>query len=71
MSELSEIGMSRTNDLLPHLPFKRTTLRKLINEGKFPAPKKIGCMTCFKNAEVLQWLREQGNQAADSGGVKS
>ncbi len=68
MSELSIIGMSRTNDLLPHLPFKRTTLRKLINEGKFPAPKKIGCMTCFKNSEVLEWLESQ-SKAVDNGGA--
>ncbi len=54
---LSEQGMSRASQILPHLPFGETTLWAWSKCGKFPRPIKLSAnMTCWKNAEVLAWL---------------
>lgn len=50
-------GMGRAKDILPYLPFGRTTLWKLIKEGKFPSPIRISNrMSCWKYEAVREWL---------------
>lgn len=55
-------GMSRARDILPFLPFGRTTLHEWSNDGRFPASIKLSpTMVAWRNSDVLDWLEAQGN----------
>lgn len=55
-------GMSRAKDILPFLPFGRTTLHEWSRDGRFPASVKLSpTMIAWRNAEVLDWLESYGN----------
>jgi len=57
-------GYSRAAQLLPFLPFKKTTLYKLSQSGAFPAPVRLGeRMTAWSNESVHKWFKEQGMTA--------
>lgn len=50
-------GMSRANDLLPFLPFGKTTLWTWSKDGRFPAPIKLSeTTTAWNNADVHAWF---------------
>jgi len=50
-------GMSRAKDILPFLPFGRTTLHEWSQNGKFPASIKLSpTMVAWRNNDVLEWL---------------
>lgn len=54
-------GMSRASQILPLLPFGKSSLWKFIKSGQFPKPVRItGGITAWRNADVLAWLDEQG-----------
>jgi predicted DNA-binding transcriptional regulator AlpA len=63
-SEISEVGnflppqgMSRAKDILPFLPFGRTTLHEWSQNGRFPASIKLSpTMVAWRNSDVLEWL---------------
>lgn len=58
---LSPQGMSRLKDILPLLPFGKSTLWKMVKNGTFPQPIKFGThCTAWKNADILAWIDEQG-----------
>lgn len=53
-------GMSRAKDILPFLPFGRTTLHEWSNDGRFPASVKLSpTMVAWRNVDVLAWLEAQ------------
>lgn len=53
-------GMSRAKDILPFLPFRRTTLHEWSRDGRFPSSIKLSpTMVAWKNADVLEWLEVQ------------
>lgn len=53
-------GLSRAKDILPFLPFGRTTLHEWSRDGRFPASIKLSpTMVAWRNAEVLEWLETQ------------
>ncbi|UNK04447.1 AlpA family phage regulatory protein [Psychrobacter raelei] len=53
-------GMSRAKDILPFLPFGRTTLHEWSNNGLFPASIKLSpTMVAWRNSDVLEWLENQ------------
>lgn len=53
-------GMSRASQILPFLPFGKTTLYKWAKDGRFPAPVKYTkTMVAWRNADVLAWLEQQ------------
>ena len=55
-------GMSRAHDILPLLPFGRTTLHEWSRDGRFPATVRLSpTMVAWKNSEVLEWLESHGN----------
>lgn len=55
-------GMSRAREILPLLPFGRTTLHEWSRDGRFPAGIKLSPnMTAWRNSEVLQWLESHSN----------
>ncbi len=61
---LSPQGMSRLKDILPLLPFKKSTLWRMVKDGTFPQPIKFGThCTAWKNSEVLAWIEQQGGKA--------
>lgn len=59
-------GMSRAKDILPLLPFSRTTLHEWSNAGRFPASVKLSPkMVAWRNADVLEWLEKQTLNPSD------
>lgn len=53
-------GMSRASQLLPFVPFSKTTLFEWSKDGRFPAPVKLSpTMTAWRNSEVIAWLEGQ------------
>jgi len=60
-------GMSRAKDILPFLPFSKTTLHEWSRNGKFPKSIKLSpTMVAWRNSEVLQWLAIQNLKPSDS-----
>lgn len=58
-------GMSRAKDILPLLPFSRTTLHEWSRDGRFPKSIRLSPnMVAWKNAEVLEWLNNHTNNAS-------
>lgn len=54
-------GYSRAAQLLPFLPFGKTTLFKWSGDGRFPSPVKLSStITCWKNEDVHAWIKRQG-----------
>ncbi|KRG34824.1 MULTISPECIES: AlpA family transcriptional regulator [unclassified Psychrobacter] len=50
-------GMSRAKDILPLLPFSRTTLHEWSRDGRFPKSIRLSpTIVAWKNSEVLDWL---------------
>jgi predicted DNA-binding transcriptional regulator AlpA len=55
-------GMSRARDILPLLPFGRTTLHEWSQDGRFPASIRLSpTMVAWRNSDVLEWLESHGN----------
>lgn len=53
-------GMSRASQLLPFVPFSKTTLFEWSKDGRFPAPVKLSStITAWRNSEVIAWLEGQ------------
>lgn len=53
-------GMSRASQLIPFLPFGSSTLWAWSRDGRFPAPVKLSpTMTAWRNADVIEWLKNQ------------
>lgn len=60
-------GMSRASQILPFLPFGRTTLHEWSKDGRFPPSIKLSpTMVAWRNADVLDWLEQQGDDKNDS-----
>lgn len=60
-------GLSRAKDILPFLPFGRTTLHEWSKEGRFPASIKLSpTMVAWQNAEVLEWLETQSLEPSNN-----
>lgn len=55
--QLPTTGMGRAKDILPFLPFSKTTLFEWSKDGRFPAPIKLSpTMTAWSYADVHEWL---------------
>ena len=55
--QLPTHGMGRAKDILPFLPFSKTTLFEWSKDGRFPAGKKLSpTMTAWSYADVHEWL---------------
>ena len=60
-------GMSRAKDILPLLPFSRTTLHEWSRDGRFPKSIRLSpTIVAWKNSEVLEWLERQSLYPSDS-----
>lgn len=66
LKHLPPQGMSRASQLLPFVPFSKTTLFEWSKDGRFPAPVKLSpTMTAWRNNEVIAWL--EGHSADAEG----
>lgn len=55
-------GFTRAAQLLPFLPFGKTTLFKWSGEGRFPKPIKLSStITAWRNEDVHEWFKHQGS----------
>jgi len=55
--QLPITGMGRAKDILPFLPFSKTTLFEWSRDGRFPAPVKLSpTMTAWSYADVHEWI---------------
>jgi prophage regulatory protein len=59
-NQLPATGLIRANDLLPFLPFKKSSLWAFSKDGRFPAPIKVCSMTCWRLEQVHAWFAAQG-----------
>ena len=55
--QLPTTGMGRAKDILPFLPFSKTTLFEWSKDGRFPAGRKLSpTMTAWSYADVHAWI---------------
>ena len=60
-------GMSRARDILPYLPFGRTTLHEWSKDGRFPASVKLSTtMVAWRNCEVIEGLETQSLEPSNN-----
>lgn len=64
-TELPKTGYVNINDMLPHLPIKRSTVWKWAKNGRFPAPVKIHSLTCWRCEEIHAWLKQYSKDECD------
>jgi predicted DNA-binding transcriptional regulator AlpA len=64
---LPDVGLFRFKHFAPFLPFSRETWRKLVLEGKAPAPIRMGgrC-TVWPAAELHKFLRDPVNYRTEA-----
>lgn len=66
MQHLPTTGMGRAKDILPFLPFSKTTLFEWSKDGRFPAPVKLSpTMTAWKYADVHHWLNSHTSTTSE------
>lgn len=60
MSDLKADRLYTEKEILPFLPFKKTTLRHWSKIGKFPKPVKLSEkeQNRWRSNDVIDWLRE-------------
>ena len=64
-NQLPTKGMGRAKDILPFLPFSKTTLFEWSKNGRFPAPVKLSpTMTAWNYADVHAWLDSHSSMEA-------
>lgn len=67
---INPLGYVRVNELKPKLgvPHAVSTTWKLVAAGEFPAPLRLGGITCWLVADVVAWLERQASTAATGDG---
>ncbi len=66
MQHLPTIGMGRAKDILPFLPFSKTTLFEWSKDGRFPAGRKLSpTMTAWSYADVHEWLNSHTSTTSE------
>ena len=64
--QLPTTGMGRAKDILPFLPFSKTTLFEWSKDGRFVAPIKLSpTMTCWSYAAVHKWINKHTLTASE------
>ena len=64
--QLPTTGMGRAKDILPFLPFSKTTLFEWSKDGRFPAGKKLSpTMTAWSYADVHEWLNSHTSTTSE------
>ena len=64
--QLPTTGMGRAKDVLPFLPFSKTTLFEWSKDGRFPAPVKLSpTMTAWRYADIHAWLNSHTSTTSE------
>tara|TARA_R110002020_G_scaffold273609_3_gene488794 strand:- start:295 stop:585 length:291 start_codon:yes stop_codon:yes gene_type:complete len=64
--QLPTTGLGRAKDILPFLPFSKTTLFEWSKDGRFPPSKKLSpTMTCWSYAEVHAWINKHTSTTSE------
>ena len=64
--QLPKHGMGRAKDILPFLPFSKTTLFGWSKDGRFVAPIKLSpTMTAWNYADIHRWLDEHTSTTSE------
>ena len=64
--QLPTTGMGRAKDILPFLPFSKTTLFEWSKDGRFPAGKKLSpTMTAWSYADIHAWLNSHTSNTSE------
>ncbi len=59
-------GLGRAKDILPFLPFSKTTLFEWSKDGRFPAPVKLSpTMTAWAYASVHDWINKHTSNTSE------
>ena len=63
---LPTTGMGRAKDILPFLPFSKTTLFEWSKDGRFPAGRKLSpTMTAWSYADIHAWLNSHTSNTSE------
>lgn len=60
-----DLRMLRLDKVLELFPISKVSLYRLIKDGKFPAPMKLGATNVWSSVELREWLdknRKSGGQ---------
>lgn len=61
---IREAQLVTTTSKMGPLPFSKSTLWRMVNEGKFPKPIKLGArVTAWRCEDVHEWINAQGQAA--------
>lgn len=64
--QLPTTGMGRAKDILPFLPFGKSTLFEWSKDDRFPAGKKLSpTMTAWAYADVHEWLNKHTSTTSE------
>ena len=64
--QLPTTGLGRAKDILPFLPFSKTTLFEWSKDGRFVAPVKLSpTMTCWSYAAVHEWINKHTSNTSE------
>lgn len=64
--QLPTTGLGRAKDILPFLPFSKTTLFEWSKDGRFPAGRKLSpTMTAWSYADVHEWLNSHTSTTSE------
>lgn len=65
-------GMSRARDILPILPFSRTTLHEWSRDGRFPASVRLSpSMVAWRNSDVIKWIESFNSSLSSNEDMES
>ena len=65
-------GMSRAKDILPLLPFSRTTLHEWSRDGRFPAGIRLSpTMVAWRNSDVIKWIESFNSSLSSNENMES
>lgn len=69
---LAPQGMSRAKDILPLLPFGRTTLHEWSRDGRFPAGIRLSpTMVAWRNSDVIKWIESFNSSLSSNENMES
>lgn len=66
IQQLPKHGLGRAKDILPFLPFSKTTLFEWSKDGRFVAPVKLSpTMTAWSYALVHEWINKHASTTSE------
>lgn len=57
-----DLRMLRIDKVLELFPISKVSLYRLVKEGKFPSPMKLGATNVWSSTELRKWLAENARR---------